>query len=188
MFDAVKNKSTQIKSMTMTIGQIAKLSGLSRSALLYYDSIDLLKPSGRSRANYRRYTQEDARRLELICLYRQMGLSLQSIANILRSPQSIIRDILEKQLLDIGRQITRLREQQHAIIRMLNDDSLHDRLPVMDKEHWITLLRAVGLNDEGLLKWHKEFEKLSPLSHQEFLEGLGIPKQEIAMVRQLSKT
>jgi len=90
--------------------------------------------------------------------------------------------------LEIGKEITRLREQQHAIIRMLNDDSLRDRLPVMDKERWITLLRAVGLSDEGLLKGHKEFEKLSPLSHQEFLKGLGIPEQEIAMVRQLSKT
>jgi hypothetical protein len=45
---------------------------------------------------------------------------------------------------------------------------------VMGTETWIALLRAVGLDDEGMLKWHKELERLSPLSDQEFLEGLGV--------------
>jgi len=36
-------------------------------------------------------------------------------------------------------------------------------------------------------KWHTEFEKLSPVSHQEFLEGLGISKEEIEMIRKWSR-
>jgi DNA-binding transcriptional MerR regulator len=38
-----------------TIGQAAKHANLSRSTLLYYDRIGLLRPSGRSRAGYRLY-------------------------------------------------------------------------------------------------------------------------------------
>ncbi len=54
----------------LSIGEIAKQYGLSRSTLLYYDAIGLLRPSGRSESNYRRYTGEDSRRLRLICMYR----------------------------------------------------------------------------------------------------------------------
>lgn len=167
----------------MSIGKIAKQYGLSRSTLLYYDTIGLLRPSGRSRSNYRRYTGEDGRRLRLICMYRQVGLSMASIGKILESPQSDVRDILERRLLELGKEISGLREQQHVIIRMLGDSSLQERMPVMDKESWISLMRAAGLDDEAMEKWHSEFEKLSPLLHQEFLEGLGIPGEEIALIR-----
>lgn len=172
---------------SITIGQLAKHSGLSRSTLLYYDSIGLLKPSGRSSANYRRYTKKDADRLEMICLYRQMGLSMASIGEILKSPKSSAREILEKRLLMLAKEISRLRDQQHMIIRMLGDRSLRKRIPVLDKEGWIALLRSCGLDDQAMSKWHQEFEKFSPVLHQEFLEGLGIPGKEIDLIRQRSK-
>jgi MerR family transcriptional regulator, thiopeptide resistance regulator len=172
----------------LTIGQLAKQAGLSRSTLLYYDSIGLLRPSGRSRANYRRYTHDDASRLEKICLYRQMGLSTTLIGRILAAPQSAIREILEKRLWEMGREIGRLREQQRVIIRILKDDSLRFRIPFLGKEDWVSLLKSVGLDEEGMQKWHREFEKLSPLSHQEFLEGLGIPEGEIKLIRKWSQS
>ena len=172
----------------LSIGEIAKQHGLSRSTLLYYDAIGLLRPSGRSESNYRRYTGEDSRRLRLICMYRQVGLSMTAIGKILESPQSGVRDILEKRLLELGKEISGLREQQHVIIRMLGDKTLRERTPVMDKEKWVSLLRAAGLDDEAMGKWHAEFEKLSPLLHQEFLEGLGIPTTEIALIRTASRS
>lgn len=171
----------------MHIGELARKYGLSRSTLLYYDSINLLKPSGRSRSNYRQYTREDQDRLEKICLYRQMGLSMRSVARMIDSPGGRSREILEKRLLELGREIARLREQQRVIISMLNDESLRERFPVMDKAGWISLLRAAGLDEEGMDKWHREFEKMAPASHQEFLEGLGIPEEEIALIRRASR-
>jgi hypothetical protein len=57
----------------------------------------------------------------------------------------------------------------------------------MDKERWIALLRAIGLDDEGMAEWHQEFERLSPALHQEFLEGLGIAAKEIELIRQWSR-
>ncbi|PKN21028.1 MAG: MerR family transcriptional regulator [Deltaproteobacteria bacterium HGW-Deltaproteobacteria-6] len=171
----------------MTIGQLAKSFGLSRSTLLYYDSIGLLKPSARSRTNYRRYTKEDALKLEMICMYRQLGLSLASAGEILRAPKSGARGILEQRLLVLAKEISRLREQQHTIIRLLGDRSLRRRIPVLDKKGWIALLRACGLDEAAMNKWHQEFEKMSPLLHQEFLEGLGIPAKEIDVIRKWSK-
>ncbi len=167
----------------MTIGQLAKQSGLSRSALLYYDKIGLLKPSGRSSANYRRYAREDIDRLQLIRIYRQVGIPVTAIREILQSRESIVKDILEKRLLELGKEIGNLRDRQHTIIRMLGDVSLRERIPVLDKESWVSLLRAAGLDDEAMERWHREFEKFSPQLHQEFLEGLGIPGDNIALLR-----
>ena len=48
-------------SATSTVGRLARAFGLSRSTLLYYDSIGLLRPTGRSPANYRLYTRADGR-------------------------------------------------------------------------------------------------------------------------------
>ncbi len=175
------------KEQVMTVGQLALRFALSRSTLLYYDSIGLLKPSGRSRANYRRYTEQDARRLEKICTYRRMGLSMKAIAGILDAPPGGVRDVLEKRLLELERDVRGLREQQHVILRMLGDDSLADRYPVLNRESWAALLRAAGLDDDGLLKWHRGFEEMAPLSHQEFLEGLGIPADEVRQIREWSR-
>ena len=66
-----------------TIGYLVKNFALSRSTLLYYDKIGLLKPSGRSDANYRLYTQDDVRKMEQIALYKEAGLTLEAIANLL---------------------------------------------------------------------------------------------------------
>jgi hypothetical protein len=35
-------------------------------------------------------------------------------------------------------------------------------------------------------KWHAEFEKNLPEAHQDFLESLGVPEDEITMIRKLS--
>lgn len=186
-FNTKPYSSANASAAAMTIGQLAKRFGLSRSTLLYYDSIGLLKPSSRSRANYRRYLEKDAGRLEMICMYRQLGLPMKSIIEILKSPKSSSREILEKRLLLLAKEISRLREQQHTIIRMLGDRSLRKRIPVLDKEGWIAILQSCGLDDDAKAKWHQEFEKFSPVLHQEFLEGLGIAGEEIDLIRQLSK-
>jgi len=176
----------RLKSRHLTIGRLAAQCGLSRSTLLYYDSIGLLPPSGRSRANYRLYSGRDIERLQLISMYRQMGLSMSTIREILESGQCQMWRILEKRLAALGKEIASLREQQHVIIRMLGDSSLRRHIPVMDKDSWIQILRAAGLDDQGMLDWHREFERFSPELHQEFLRGLGISAEKTILIRQLS--
>src|SRR5574337_416204 len=106
-----------------TIGQLAKKVGLSRSTLLYYDSIGLFSPSGRSGANYRTYTDKDLARLEQICMYRKTGLSLSDIGRIMetRGKRGVV-PLLEKRLDVLNREIRALRGQQHFIITLLKSD------------------------------------------------------------------
>ncbi len=171
-----------------TIGQLAKEFGLSRSALLYYDSIGLFSPSGRSASNYRTYTGGDRDRLEQICTYRKTGLSLDDIGRILkmRGKRGVV-PLLEKRLDALNREIRALRSQQHFIVRLLKNDRALSRIRVMDKESWIKLLDTAGLDQAAREKWHAEFERLAPDAHEDFLESLGIPAKEIALIRRYSR-
>jgi len=53
----------------------------------------------------------------------------------------------------------------------------------MNKESWIELFRATGLDDNTMSLWHKEFENNHPEGHQSFLEWLGVPEEEIKSIR-----
>jgi DNA-binding transcriptional MerR regulator len=171
-----------------TIGQLAKTSGLSRSTLLYYDSIGLFSPSGRSKSNYRTYTEADRHRLEQICTYRRTGLSLNDINRIMktRGKRGVI-PLLEKRLDELNKEIRALRSQQHFIVRLLKNDRAISKIRVMDKESWIALLQTAGLDETARDKWHAEFERLAPDAHQDFLESLGIPGKEVMLIRKYSK-
>jgi len=172
-----------------TIGQLAKKFDLSRSTLLYYDSIGLFSPSGRSEANYRTYTERDRERLEQICTFRRTGLSLNDINRIMKKKgKRGVVPILEKRLEELNREIRALRSQQHFIVQLLKNDRAITKIKVMDKESWIKLLETAGLGRTAREKWHKEFEKLAPDAHRDFLESLGIPAKEVALIRRFSRS
>ena len=91
-----------------TIGKLASRFNLSRSTLLYYDSIGLLQPSSRTESEYRQYSEDDFRRLEQICRYRRTGLSLTEIKRVLDSPETDLTQVLEKRLDELNEEIIRL--------------------------------------------------------------------------------
>lgn len=166
-----------------TIGRLAKKFSLSRSTLLYYDSIGLLKPSSRSDGNYRRYSQDDADRLEQICMYRRAGLALKDIATVLDSHEHSLGDILEQRLDELNDEIKRLRDQQRFILGLLTNRRLFDRIGVMNVETWTSLLSACGFTEQDMHRWHMEFERLAPEKHRQFLEFLCIPDAQIETIR-----
>jgi len=68
------------------IGEVANYFGISKQTLIYYDRIDLLKPSHSEDNSYRYYTYEDTDKLELILMLKDSGLDLKSIKRYLSSP------------------------------------------------------------------------------------------------------
>jgi MerR family transcriptional regulator, thiopeptide resistance regulator len=169
-----------------TISQLARRFGLSRSALLYYGRIDLLQPSGRSAANYRLYNTADERRLAQICLYRQAGLPLQEIRSLLHSSDQQSQ-ILTRRLAQLNQEMALLREQSRVILRLLKHRRMLRQTRVLDKQRWVEILAATGLSEEDMHRWHVEFERMSPEAHGDFLEGLGISKEEVSAIRRWSR-
>ena len=171
---------------TYRVSELGRRFGLSRSALLYYDRIGLLRPNGRSPAGYRVYTEDDLARLERICFYRDAGLGLSEIARLLEKAGNGT-SILERRLRRIGREITSLKSQQRLIAGMLRTISSGQESSGLDRTLWLSLQRACGLDETALRRWHVEFERRAPVAHHEFLLNLGLSEKEAIQVRMLTR-
>lgn len=171
-----------------TISKLCKEYTLSRSTLLYYDSIGLLKASARTESNYRLYSEEDKERLNQICLYREAGVPLEHIKELLNANEKSEENILKKRLIELNNELHILRLQQKIIIEILKNKNLSNETLMMDKENLVSILKAAGIKEEVLNNLHVEFEKRSPQEHKIFLEFLGITKDEIRDIRTKSKS
>jgi len=174
--------------MSVTISALARSSGLSRSALLYYNRIGLLQAPRRSPSGYRLYSHGEIERLEQICLYRQMGIPLREMRKLLdRSGENASVEILRRRLRVLGREMANIRRQQRFILELLKQKQLQQGVEMIGKERWVEIMRAAGLNDADMHNWHIRFEKMEPEAHQEFLESLGIKSDEIKKIRDWSR-
>lgn len=82
-----------------TTGEIAKLCGVSVRTVQYYDSRNILVPSELSEGGRRLYSEDDLKRMKIICFLRDAGISISSIAELLadENPESVISVLLEQQ-------------------------------------------------------------------------------------------
>src|SRR5690349_13347638 len=106
--------------MPLTVTRLARACGLSRTTVLYYESIGLLRPARRSAGNYRQYGESDLERLRQVCAYRDAGLKLGDIRSILGRAQGEAASVLRRRFLELGAEIDRLRTQQREIARLLD--------------------------------------------------------------------
>lgn len=171
----------------LTVTKLARRCGLSRTALLYYESIGLMPPPHRSNGNYRCYSEADARRLQQICAYRDAGLKLEDIRILLDRRTGDAATVLKRRLLELDAEIQLLRTHQQSILKLLQHTTFR-KADMITKEKWVSIMRGCGFTDDQMHRWHAEFERSAPQEHQEFLEFLHIPAAEIATIRQRSLT
>ena len=81
-----------------TVKEVSKLTGVSVRTLHHYDTIDLLKPTQVTGAGYRLYDDTALEKLYMILVFRELGLSLKEIADILHAPDFDRNRVLEKQI------------------------------------------------------------------------------------------
>jgi DNA-binding transcriptional MerR regulator len=173
---------------TRSISQLARQFGLSRSTLLYYDRIGLLRTNARTAAGYRRYGAKEERRLRRICELRQAGLVLRDIRVMLGNTPGVRAGVIARRLEEITRQIISLRHQQRMLTALHFNLSQKQLPPLLDKRAWVEMLRLAGMDERAMIRWHAEFEQRAPSEHEQFLTSLGIPPDEIASIRQASRS
>jgi DNA-binding transcriptional MerR regulator len=178
--------ATVHQQKSCTISKLGRLFGLSRSALLYYDRIGLLIPAGRTQAGYRCYSEADRLRLERICGFRRAGLALEEIRAILASGKPSAA-VLERRFHEIGEEIRILKVKQGLLSRMLTGMASAKCPAAVDRDLWVEMLRAAGMDDRAMARWHAEFEQRAPEAHREFLLSLGIPEGEALEIRNWSR-
>jgi DNA-binding transcriptional MerR regulator len=171
----------------LTVSQLARAAGISRSTLLYYERRGLLQPALRGANGYRLYSPEQLERLQQIVSYRHLGIPVAEISTLfVHGTNSSRQKILQQQFLRLEREITALQKQQRAIVDMLETPELGETT-MISKERWVEIMRAAGLDDDDMLNWHRQFEKMEPEGHREFLQSLGIDQSEISRIREQSR-
>ncbi|PVD08593.1 MerR family transcriptional regulator [Streptomyces sp. CS147] len=129
----------------MLIGEVARRSGVSARMLRHYESLGLVRPSGRTGSGYREYSGADVRRIFHIESLRAMGLSLREIGRALDDPGFAPADLVDDL---IRRTRERIAAETELLIRL-------DRVHATDPAGWedvlqvLALLRALGSTSAG---------------------------------------
>ncbi|WP_082606754.1 MerR family transcriptional regulator [Acidovorax sp. Root275] len=121
----------------LKVGDLARRTGLTVRTLHHYDEIGLLKPSGRSEAGYRLYSQADVQRLHGIQTMRQMGLALSDIGALLAGEGMAPERIIGQQIRSLDQQITQATELRGRLT-MLRDGLMAGADP--DMGNWLEAL------------------------------------------------
>ncbi|MCA9915654.1 MAG: MerR family transcriptional regulator [Anaerolineae bacterium] len=138
-----------------TVKEVAELAGISIRTLHYYDEIDLLKPSQVAENGYRYYDEAALLRLQQVLLYREIGMPLAKIREILNQPDF---DLL-----------TALREHRTRLIEKVED--YQQIIVTLDQ----TILHVTGeetMSDKKIFGWvseeeQKEYEREVRLSYDQ---------------------
>ncbi|MFC5471081.1 MerR family transcriptional regulator [Cohnella suwonensis] len=72
--------------MEYTVQKLGQLAGVSTRTLRYYDAIGILKPARVNTSGYRIYGQREVDALQQILFYRELGVGLEEIKEIVTSP------------------------------------------------------------------------------------------------------
>lgn len=119
----------------MLIGEVARRSGVSARMLRHYESLGLVRPSGRTGSGYREYSPADIRRIFHIESLRSLGLSLRETGRALDdpgfAPSALVGDLIRQARERVAAQtelLTRLR-----------------RIDAADPAGWEDVLQVVAL-------------------------------------------
>jgi DNA-binding transcriptional MerR regulator len=107
--------------MSYTVKQLSSLAGISARTLHYYDEIGLLKPETVGANGYRYYGDESLLRLQQILFYRELGMPLEAIKEILAGPDFDAIKALESHRTALLQQSERL----GRLIQTVDDTILH---------------------------------------------------------------
>ena len=82
-----------------TTGEIAKLCGVTVRTVQYYDSRNILVPSALSEGGRRLYSEEDLKRMRIICFLREAGVPINQIGQLFEEehPEKLIAILLDRQ-------------------------------------------------------------------------------------------
>lgn len=102
----------------MKVIELARAADVNTDTVRYYTRLGLLRPARDPQNGYHRYGGGDLQRLRFVRRARQLGFSLQEIAQILReaddhsSPCPLVRELFEHKLADVERQLAELTEMR----------------------------------------------------------------------------
>jgi DNA-binding transcriptional MerR regulator len=121
----VLNKFARIRTegppRLITIGELAKMTGVPTSTIRFYERRGLLKPDARTQSNYRTYTARTAERLKFIRAAQATGFNLKDIREMLaltysdEAPCDEVAGLIGRRLADVKERLRELRRVDRAL-------------------------------------------------------------------------
>lgn len=103
----------------LTVGAAASHVGVTVRTLHHWDAIGLVRPSGRTTGGYRLYSAADVARMHRVLVYRELGLPLDDIGDLLDAPTADMTVPLRQQRAQLLERISHLRAMVDAVDRMI---------------------------------------------------------------------
>lgn len=129
-----------MKLMALTVGDLAKRTGVSVRTLHYYDEIGLLSPSHRTEAGYRLYGEADILRLQQIMSLRQTSFSLEQIRKCLEQSDFSLAHVISLHTARLREQIEQSRK---LLIRLETIGETVNSAEVVSVEDLIQTIEAI---------------------------------------------
>ncbi|MGI6085001.1 MAG: MerR family transcriptional regulator [Acetivibrionales bacterium] len=141
--------------MEYTVQKLGRLAGVSTRTLRYYDEIGILKPARINSSGYRIYGQKEVDQLQQILFYRELGVNLNSIKNIILSPSFDSVEALKQHHI----RLLEKKEQLEALIKNVEKTiaMTEGRIKMSDKEKFEGFKQK--LIDENERKYGKEIRE-----------------------------
>jgi len=143
-----------------TTGELAKLCGVTVRTVQYYDNRGILIPGELTEGGRRLYSEEDLKRMKVICFLRGLDLPIDAISQILKEehPEKVIslligqqEDILSEEISEKQEKLAKLRELKAGLKGKaeFSLESIGDIAVIMEgkkklrKLHWTMVLTGI---------------------------------------------
>jgi len=150
-----------------TTGELAKLCGVTVRTVQYYDTRGILIPSELSGGGRRLYSEDDLKRMKIICFLRELDLPIDAISQILKEehPEKVISLLIEQQEKTLSEEISdkeakleKLRELKNGLKNQetFSLESIGDIAVIMEgkkklkKMRWMMILTGIPVT---ALQW-----------------------------------
>ena len=133
-----------------TTGEMAKLCGVTVRTVQYYDARGILIPSELSEGGRRLYSEDDLKRLKVICFLRELDIPIDAISKILKEehPEKVIGLLIEQQESVLSNEIS---EKKEKLEKPIGDIALiMEGKKKLKKMRWMMILTGIPVT---ALQW-----------------------------------
>jgi MerR family copper efflux transcriptional regulator len=131
----------------LTVGRLARATGVKTSTVRYYEQLGLLPHSIRTASGYRMFPHHAVRRMALVRAAQRFGFSLRDIAMFFRvrdsggRPCQQVRDAGQHMLNTLDAEIAGLQARRRQMRRMLRAwDQILAKTPTDQRAHLLEML------------------------------------------------
>ncbi|MFD5899042.1 MULTISPECIES: MerR family transcriptional regulator [unclassified Streptomyces] len=116
----------------LTIGRLARRTGMSVRTIRYWSDLGVLPPVGRSPGGYRLYDAESVARLELVRTLRELGLGLDDVRRVLAGETSVA-EVAAVHVAALDAQIRALRVSRAVLSSVAKRGSTTEETALMNR-------------------------------------------------------